>query len=70
MTQSSYPTAKIQKLLEYLFYDSDDGAHYGWKDYIPVQKLLKNHPELLSTFTEIYNYQSSPTTAREIDNAK
>lgn len=62
--QSSYPTAKIQELLAYLFYISDDGLHYGWKDHIPVWKILKNHPELLSTWKDIMNYQSSSSTTR------
>ncbi len=63
----SYPTPKmILELLSYLFYESDGGLHYGWKDHIPVSVLLeKHHPELLSTWKDIWNYQSSPTRTIE-----
>ena len=65
-SHTPYPTAKMQELLEYLFYKSyGEGICYGWHDHIPIHKLLKEQPHLLQTFMEVWSYHGSPTTAKK-----
>lgn len=66
MNPTSYPTKKIQELLESLFYEFGNGEiHWPLVEGVPVQDRLKYTPEMLKLFMDIWNYNSSPTTTTE-----
>ena len=62
---TSCQTVKVQEMLSYLLYMVGDGYHYGWVEGVPIQTILEKYPELLKTFLDIMNYDSSHTSENE-----
>ena len=62
---TSYPT--IRRMFDRLFYGHEDGEiHWMWKEGISVQYALKDEPEALKLFLDLY-YDGSPTTKIKLE---
>ena len=71
-SDTSYPTRKLCDLLHHLFYEFTSTPelmgeiHWAFEGKPSIQSIFNNNSELLKLFLEIWNYDTSPTTIKEV----
>ena len=72
----SYPKKKLHDLLHQMFYEFTSTPelmgeiHWAWEGTPSIQSIFEDKPELLRLFLDVWNYDTSPTTVKDVMEVK